>query len=221
MRKTPDPGADPRLLAELAHELRTPLNAVIGFADAMRGRAFGPLDERYVACAQAIHEAGLHLLGLIDDMTRRAGAETVRRARAFERFDIRTLIEETVRLLAVLAEQAGVTLRADLSADPLEIVADQRAVRQILINLLANALKATPAGGAVTVQVQGRGDDLLLTVKDTGMGLATTNRSVAAEGIGLGLVRAFCELHQGSLTMASPPGHGAIATVRLPVIAKR
>ena len=220
VKKKRDPSADPGLLAELGHELRTPLNAIIGFADAMRGRAFGPLSEPYAQSADAIHEAGRHLLALVDDMTNIARIESGRWTRPMERFDVRDLISKTERLFALEARRVDVSLSANLTEHAVDVFADQRAIRQILINLIANALKFTPAGGAVGLGMEVDGADLLLIVKDTGKGLSTTAAHSQGEGLGLTLVRAFCKLHAGSMTMASEPGDGTVVTVRLPIITK-
>jgi signal transduction histidine kinase len=109
--------------------------------------------------------------------------------------------------------KAGVVLAADLGADALMVDADPLALRQILINLLANALAATPGGGAVTLSLARDRDDLVITLADNGPGIA------APEGVGLGLVRALAAGHGGRLDLRSPSDGGAVATVRLPIIA--
>jgi signal transduction histidine kinase len=191
----------------LAHELKTPLAVIIGYADAMGERAFGPLDETYVEAAHAIHAAARHLQALVETLTGLADRPPR------QRIDARAPIAEVMGLFDMRLRQADVSLAADLGAAPLMVDADPLALRQILINLLANALAATPAGGTVTLTLGRDRGDLLITLADTGPGIA------APEGLGLGLVRALAGSHGGRLDLGSPSGGGAVATVRLPIIA--
>ncbi|MBA3812721.1 MAG: HAMP domain-containing histidine kinase, partial [Caulobacteraceae bacterium] len=197
MRRKPDVSADPSLLAELGHELRTPLAAIIGFADAMRARAFGPLGDSYARSADAIHEAGRHLLALVDDLTDVARIESGRAAPALETFEIDGLVARTVAMFALDAEHAGVRLSASSDGGPLDVIADRAAIRRILINLIGNAMKFTRAGGAVTVTVGVDGVDLLLFFDDDG----GREPQAKGDGLGLRLVRALCALHDGSMAM--------------------
>jgi signal transduction histidine kinase len=188
----------------LAHELKTPLAVIIGYADAMRERAFGPLDDKYVEGARTIEAAARHLHALVEALT--GGG------RPRQRFDARAAIAEAAGLFDMRLRDAGVDLVAELGAERLTVVADPLALRQILINLMANALAATPAGGRIEVSLGREGDDLVMTLTDTGPGIT------APEGMGLGLVRALAASHGGRLDLASPGG-GAVATVRLPILA--
>ncbi|HEY2179083.1 MAG TPA: HAMP domain-containing sensor histidine kinase [Caulobacteraceae bacterium] len=187
----------------LAHELKTPLTAIIGYAEAMSLGAFGPLDEPYVESARTILAAARHLQELIDDL-----AASVR---APERFDARASVTEVLGLFAIKAWAAGVSLGATPGEEALIVEANPLVLRQILINLIANALAATPRGGRVNVAVGRDGGDLVLAVEDTGPGVN------APEGLGLKLVRALCA--GGSFNLVSMPGGGARANVRLPGIA--
>ncbi len=214
VRKKPDSSADPSFLAELGHELRTPLTAIIGFADAMRARAFGPLGEPYAQGADTIHEAGQHLLALVDDLTNVARIESGRAAPAMETFEIGDLVSRTAALFALGAQRAGVRLSVSSDAGPIDVIADRGSIRRILINLIGNALKFTRAGGAVAVTIDMDGVDLLLFVNDDG----GREPEVKGEGLGLRLVRALCTLHDGSMAMASEPGAGTSVTVRLPIV---
>jgi len=153
---------------------------------------------------------------------------------ARETFDARDAIAAVLRLMRGQAERAGITLRAELSIDPLEADADRRAVKQIAFNLISNALKFTPKGGTVTVVAQPFGEILELSVTDTGVGISpqdlqrlgrpfeqagdADNRQ-AGSGLGLSLVRAFARLHGGEMTMESVLGEGTTVTVRMPVLA--
>jgi signal transduction histidine kinase len=200
-------------LAELAHELRTPLTSIIGFAEAMRARAFGPLSEAYVGGAETIAEAGRRLLALVEDMTDLAKLEEGRTSARWEVFDAAEVATEVAALLAIQADKAQVALSARGEATPVK--ADRDAIRRLLINLAANAIAATPSGGKVEIATEAKAGELWLTVTDTGPGLGG-----AGEGLGLTLARALCARHGGSLSLTSDAGAGTLAIARLPVLAE-
>jgi len=221
-----------RFLANMSHELRTPLNAVLGFSDIMRQRLFGPMPERYAAYVDNIHEAGGHLLDLINDVLDVSKIEAERYVLTLERFDARELVSAAIALVRVTAEEKGVTLTGVLPAEPVDVSADKRAIKQIALNLLSNAVKFTPAGGAVTVTVEAIGPYLEMVIADTGVGISPEDvrrlgrpfeQAGAIEqrrqgtGLGLSLVRAFAELHGGRMSIESTLGEGTAVTVRLPV----
>jgi cell cycle sensor histidine kinase DivJ len=222
-----------RFLANMSHELRTPLNAIMGFSDIMRQRLFGPLGDRYAEYAELIHESGTHLLELINDVLDMSKIEAERFELTIETFDAREAVNAVLRLLRGQAERSGVALRGVLPIAALSVDADRRAVKQIAINLISNALKFTPRGGSVTVTVQGHGDTLELTVSDTGVGIAQddldrlgrpfeqagdADQRSAGSGLGLSLVRAFARLHGGEMSVESAMGEGTTVAVRLPVL---
>ncbi len=222
-----------RFLANMSHELRTPLNAIMGFSDIMRQRLFGPLGDRYAEYAELIHESGTHLLELINDVLDMSKIEAERFELTIETFDARDAVASVLRLMRGQAERSGVALRGVLPIAALQADADRRAVKQIAINLISNALKFTPRGGAVTVTVQGHGDTLELIVADTGVGIADDDlqrlgrpfeqagdaeQRAAGSGLGLSLVRAFARLHGGEMSVESSVGEGTTVTVRLPVL---
>lgn len=221
-----------RFLANMSHELRTPLNAVLGFSDIMRQRLFGPMPERYAAYVDNIHEAGEHLLELINDVLDVTKIEAERYVLTPERFDAREVVSAAVALVRVTAEEKGVLLTGVLPPDPVEVSADRRAVKQIALNLLSNGVKFTPAGGTVTVTVEAVGPWLEIVVADTGVGIAPEDvrrlgrpfeqageieQRRQGTGLGLSLVRAFAELHGGRMSIDSTLGEGTAVTVRLPV----
>lgn len=223
-----------RFLANMSHELRTPLNAIMGFSDIMRERIFGPLPGKYVEYADLIHDAGAHLLDLINDVLDMSKIEASKYELALEEFDAREPVSAALRLLRVQADDAGVQLRGVLPAGPIEVVADRRALKQIVINLVSNALRFTPRQGQVTVSLAARGGSLELTVADTGVGIAAddlvrlgrpyeqagdADQRGRGTGLGLSLVRAFAELHGGEMAIESRLGAGTAVTVRLPVLA--
>lgn len=146
-----------RFLANMSHELRTPLNAVLGFADIMRQKLFGPLPERYAGYADAIHQAGGHLLDLINDVLDLSKIEAERYQLAMETFDARDAVSAAVALVRLQADDKGVELAAVLPSEPIKVRADARALKQMALNLLSNAVKFTPAGGSVTITLDADG----------------------------------------------------------------
>ncbi len=225
--------AKSRFLANMSHELRTPLNAIIGFSDIMRSRLFGPLEGRYAEYAALIHELGGHLLDLINDVLDMSKIEAERYALSLEPFDAREAVAAALRLTRVQADTARIALRGALPPEPLEVNADRRALKQIVLNLISNALKFTPAGGQVNVIARAQGEMLEIIVADTGVGIARADlerlgrpfeqaggaeqRSMGT-GLGLSLVRAFAELHGGTMTIRSRLGEGTAVSIKLPVI---
>ena len=222
-------------LAAVSHELRTPLNAIIGFSDVMKQRLFGPMPARYAEYGDLIHESGAHLLELIGDVLDMSKIEADRYEITPEAFDARDVVQICAKMLRLKAEEAGLALYSEAGDAPLEVNADRKAVRQILLNLLSNAVKFTPAGGAVVVMARAQGRDLVLAVGDSGVGIAADELDLIGRpyaqsssgkatgergtGLGLSLVRALSELHEGTMTVQSAPGEGTTVTVRLPVMA--
>lgn len=226
--------AKSRFLANMSHELRTPLNAVLGFADIMRQRLFGPLPDRYADYAASIHEAGAHLLDLINDVLDVSKIEAQKYQLNPEVLDARDPVAAAMALVRPLADDKGVSLTGVLPPEPLTVTADRRALKQMALNLLSNAVKFTPPEGSVTVTLGAIGPYLELVVADTGSGIAPEDlkrlgrpfeqagdgdQRARGTGLGLSLVRALAELHGGRLTLDSTLGEGTAATVRLPVAA--
>ncbi|MFJ6023261.1 sensor histidine kinase [Brevundimonas sp. NPDC092305] len=222
-----------RFLANMSHELRTPLNAVLGFADIMRQRIFGPLPDRYAEYVQNIHQAGGHLLDLINDVLDVSKIEAERYVLSRETMDAREVLSGAMALVRVGADEKGVILSAVLPTEPLDVSADRRALKQIALNLLSNAVKFTPAGGSVTLSAEAIGDTLEIIVADTGVGIAgedidrlgrpfeqagDAEQRARGTGLGLSLVRAFAELHGGTMSLDSTLGEGTAVTVRIPVM---
>ena len=224
-----------RFLANMSHELRTPLNTIMGFSDIMRSRLFGPLSSKYGEYAELIHESGRHLLDLINDVLDMSKIEAESFQLQVEQLDARDPVAAALRLIRVQADEAGLVLRAGLPSEPLEVQADPRALKQISLNLLSNALKFTPRGGQVTVTLAGDGDILELVVADTGVGIAQEDlkrlgrpyqqagdagQRAKGTGLGLSLVRGLAELHGGAMIIESTLGEGTSVLVRLPGVVK-
>ncbi|MEI6440855.1 MAG: HAMP domain-containing sensor histidine kinase [Alphaproteobacteria bacterium] len=222
-----------RFLANMSHELRTPLNAIMGFADIMRQRLFGPMPDRYSEYPELIHESGGHLLELINDVLDMSKIEAERYELYREDFDAREAVNAVMRLMRGQADRAEVSLRGLSPREPIEVSADRRALKQIALNLLSNALKFTPRGGVVTVTLRADGPNIELIVADTGPGISATDlkklgrpyeqvgdsdHRVGGTGLGLSLVRAFAQLHGGDMVMESQLGEGTTVTVRMPVV---
>ena len=222
-----------RFLANMSHELRTPLNAIMGFSDIMRERMFGPLPGKYGEYADLIHDAGSHLLDLINDVLDMSKIEAAKYELQREALDAREPVSAALRLMRLQADDVGVQLRGVLPSQPLDVLADRRALKQIVLNLISNALKFTPKGGLVTVSLSALAGALELTVADTGLGIAEDDllrlgrpfeqagdagQQARGTGLGLSLVRAFAELHGGEMTIESRLGEGTAVTVRLPVL---
>lgn len=223
-----------RFLANMSHELRTPLNAIMGFSDMIRQRMFGPVSDRYGEYVDLIHESGGHLLDLINDLLDMSKIEADKFELSREVFDSREAVTAALRLMRVQADGVGIKLRGVLPARPLEIDADRRALKQIVLNLVSNAIKFTPKGGSVTVAVQGHGQDFELVVADTGAGIAPEDLDrlgkpyeqagdakgrALGTGLGLSLVRGLSQLHGGEMIIESRLGAGTSVTVRMPVMA--
>ena len=223
-----------KFLATVSHELRTPLNAIIGFSELLCAEhPYVMAEERRKEYAAIIRDSGRHLLEVVNTLLDMSKIESGNFNFAPEPFDIVGLAESVCDLMRLKAEQAGVTLRRSLAPNLPEILADPRACRQILINLLSNALKFTQAGGMVTVALWREGDRIVLGVSDDGIGIRESDlprlgnpffqagdvhcRSVEGTGLGLSVVRGLVGLHRGSLAIESGLGCGTGVTVGLPI----
>jgi cell cycle sensor histidine kinase DivJ len=218
---TLDPRSEPHPLALLGHELRTPLNAMIGYADAMRSEAFGPLPSPYREQAELIHAAASHMLALVDAMAAPNGLKRPLALEPLRGEDLERLLEEVTGLLRPRAEAADLELRLALVAEHsagLGVEADRVALRQILINLIDNAVKFTPKGGVIELAARRAGDDVQLTVLSAGG--AGPGSGGPGRGLGLGLVRALVAAMGGSFEPDVRPGGPSVAIVRLPAAAK-
>jgi signal transduction histidine kinase len=221
-------------LANVSHELRTPLNAVIGFSEMMRDRMFGTLGHhKYEEYARDINLSGRHLLSIIEDILDLSKIEAGRTDLQEETIDIGRAVANCVRILRARAEAAGVLLISNVQDELPPLRGELRKIKQILLNLMSNAIKFTPSGGRVILDVHQRGDGkLVFRVRDDGIGIAeadiptalapfgqvenTISRKHHGTGLGLPLSKAFAELHGGTLELASELGKGTTVTIALP-----
>jgi PAS domain S-box-containing protein len=227
--------AKSRFIANMSHELRTPLNAIIGFSELMVGESFGRLgDPRYREYAADIRQSGQHLLSLINDILDISRIEAGRvELREEAPLEVAELIDHCMRWVRARAANAGIDLRTQIAAETPAVRGDPRRLIQILLNLISNALKFTPAGGLVTVRAGAAADGgVEITIADTGVGMSAEqiarigepflqfddSKGRRAEGTGLGvsIAKRLAELHGGALTIDSVAGEGTTATVALP-----
>lgn len=219
-------------LAHMSHELRTPLNAILGFSELIRDAHLGPLPERYRGYAEDIHRSGQHLLALVNDVLDLSRVESGRLELQPEPVDLASDIQDAVSLVAQRAEAHGITIEQRVARDLPLLDADPLRLRQILINLLTNAVKFTPDGGRVTIDAVAVARSVRVTVADTGIGMTEQEIALALEpfrqarklsrrpregsGLGLPLAKALVESHGGMLMIDSEPGVGTRITLMLP-----
>ena len=223
-------------LAKMSHELRTPFNAIIGFADMITTRAHG--DDRdamdaYAGYALEIRDSGQHLLDLLNNILDISKIESGRMEVRVDRFDIRQTLVSALNLVRAAAHSQGVALTLDIAQPLSDTRADERAVKQIVTNLLSNALKFTPEGGHIILGATATADGgFEISVGDTGVGIAPDeiervqqpfeqgdnrySRAMGGTGVGLALVNGLVDLHGGILRIESQPGHGTTVTVTFP-----
>src|SRR5207249_2328145 len=158
-------------LANMSHELRTPLNAIIGFSEVLVERMFGDINAKQKEYLQDILSSGRHLLSLINDILDISKVEAGRMELQPAPTDLRFVLQNSVSLVRERATRQGISMALDVGATVGTIEADERRVKQILFNLLSNALKFTPAGGRVTLTARGIGDAVHISVRDTGIGI--------------------------------------------------
>jgi signal transduction histidine kinase len=220
-------------LANMSHELRTPLNAINGYSEAMAMELFGKIGEqRYVEYANNIWRSGQHLLSLINSVLDLSKVEAGRMELAPEHLSLRSFIADSLALVQVQAQQNGLALIAEDVAD-VSLWADPRAMKQVLVNLIGNALKFTPVGGEIRVSGRTIHGSTEISVADTGIGMAEADipraltvfgqldnayaRRHDGSGLGLPLAKSLVDLHGGTLDITSKPGHGTKVTIRLPL----
>ncbi len=216
-------------LASLSHELRTPLNAILGGSELLGDGVMGDLNEKQAEYIHDINESGEHLLSLINDVLDLSKVEAGRLELQPDHFGLRPLMESSARIVRERASRKAINFRVELPEDEVVLEADQRKVKQIVYNLLSNAVKFTPEGGSVTFTGRRIGDEIVLSIEDTGPGIpADYCEKVFDEfvqvpgtqegtGLGLSLCKRFVELHGGRLWLETEVGRGSTFHVALPV----
>ena len=219
-------------LANMSHELRTPLNAIIGFSEVLSERMFGELNEKQEEYSKDIHASGQHLLSLINDILDLSKIEAGRMELELTDFHLPQAIENALTLVRERAGRRGIALAHTMDERLGEIRGDERKVKQVLLNLLSNALKFTPEGGRVEVRAGMAEGMAEISVTDTGVGIApedqekvfeefrqvgTAAKKVEGTGLGLTLCRKFVELHGGRIWVKSQEGVGSTFTFTIPV----
>ena len=220
------------LLAKISHEIRTPLNAIIGFAEVMLEERFGPIgNERYKEYLKDVHASGAHVISLVNDLLDLAKVEAGRLELSFTSVNLNELVSACFTLLQPQASRDRIVMRTSFAPKLPPVVADERSVRQIVLNLVSNAIKFTDAGGQVIVStaLTDRGE-VAFRVRDTGIGMTeaeieaalepfrqlATSRKRGGTGLGLPLTKALVEANRGALQITSHPNEGTLVEVIFP-----
>ena len=225
--------AKSRFLATMSHELRTPLNAIIGFSEMLTNDSLVLDASRKLDYAKVINDSGRHLLSVVNGILDMSKMETGNFEIAPEPLAPAQAIRNCCDLLALKARDAGVDLKTRIAAEMPEVIADRRALNQILINLISNAIKFTPRNGRVTVSAHCDGPKFSIVVEDTGVGIGeddlprlgeaffqartSYDRQHDGSGLGLSIVKGLVQLHGGDVDIRSRLGEGTRVTVRLPI----
>jgi signal transduction histidine kinase len=218
-------------LANMSHELRTPLNAIIGFSQVLRQRLFGEINDKQDEYLADILSSGNHLLSLINDVLDLSKVEAGQVELDVAPFSLREALERGVVMVRERATQNGVQLSLELAQDVDGVRGDERRIRQVVFNVLSNAVKFTPAGGSVAVATARVNGDVHVSVTDTGPGIAAKDQERIFDefqqtdvgigqregtGLGLALSRRLVELHGGRIWVESELGHGSRFVFTLP-----
>ncbi len=196
-------------LASMSHELRTPLNAVIGFAQVLQEQYFGQLNEKQAEYVNDILESGRHLVSLINDILDLSKIESGKETLEFSSVGIKELVESSLLMIREKVSKHGISLNARAVEDinGLKISADERKVRQIVFNLLSNAAKFTPDGGSITVEVKKEAEEVIISVLDTGVGIAPEQQKK--------LFQRFYQVHSGTTDKTPGTGLGLVIAKEL------
>ena len=216
-------------LANLSHELRTPLNAILGGSELLAEGLFGELNEKQTEYIHDIHESGQHLLSLINDVLDLSKVEAGRLELQPGHFGLRSLMESSVTIVRERASRKSIDLQVEPPAEEVIVEADERKVKQIVYNLLSNAVRFTPEGGKVVFRAHREGDEAIFAVEDSGPGVAEEFRERifdeffqapgAEEGTGLGLAlsKRLVELHGGRIWLETKVGQGSRFSFAIPI----
>jgi signal transduction histidine kinase len=224
--------AKSEFLANMSHELRTPLNAIIGFSDVLSEQIYGPLNESQHGCVSDVLESGQHLLSLVNDILDLAKIESGTMDMDWAQVDLSALVVRLSEMSRERAVRQGIHVRIEVCPELKSVKADERRIKQLLYNFLSNAIKFTPEGGEITVRAEAIADNVVLSVKDTGVGISpaehekifesfyqvdsTLTKSKQGTGLGLALVRRIADLHGGRVWVESELGKGSTFFIEWP-----
>jgi two-component system cell cycle sensor histidine kinase PleC len=226
--------AKSEFLANMSHELRTPLNAIIGFAEVMETGIFGTLGStKYEEYCRDIRSSGEYLLSVINDILDMSRIEAGRVSLVKRSVEVNTSVQRALRLVSEQVRAKNLTVSIDVAPEDITVPADERALHQILVNLLQNATKFTPDGGCITVRTRHAAEAINIYVEDNGIGIpehalqklgrpfeqveTEFSKSYKGSGLGLAIARSLAELHGGTLRIRSQEGVGTIVLVHLPL----
>jgi signal transduction histidine kinase len=228
--------AKSEFLANMSHELRTPLNAINGFSEMIMTKTFGEVgNEIYLSYAENIHRSGVHLTGLINNILDLSKIEAGKATLCLEDLDIAAEIQSCIELMQPMAEAKNIEITMQGGPDLPTVQADEQRVKQIILNVLSNAVKFTPDNGSVHVAVSHHPmDGIVVMTRDTGIGIKpeeiirilepfeqienSLTRSHAGTGLGLPVSKAFIELHGGKIIVRSTEGEGTEVIFNLPIV---
>jgi PAS domain S-box-containing protein len=225
--------AKSEFLASMSHELRTPLNAILGFSDILSHEYLGPIGlKKYVEYANDIHASGSHLLSLVNDILDISSIEAGKTSLNIKTLNFKEIANESMVIVANSAETKGIKLIDEIPYDLPLLSADGQAIKQILLNLMANAIKFTPKGGSVTLSAKASKTTFGVVIEDTGLGISKEklpeitkpftrsvrdpHKTVEGWGLGLAITKSLIDLHEGSLDISSTVGKGTTVVVTLP-----
>ena len=221
-------------IATVSHELRTPLNAILGFSELLNRELLAkPREVRQVEYCRIIHESGEHLMSLVRDLLDISKIEAGKLTICTEPFAVRDVVRSAIETLHPAARAKSIAIEVTIDDELDEMVGDQRALKQMLMNLLSNACKFTPAGGRIELSAAPVGHHVALAVRDTGIGIPADHvarlgepfyqvdssyaRQLDGAGLGLAIVRGLVGLHRGRLEIESTPREGSCFTLVLPL----
>jgi len=224
--------AKSRFLAQISHELRTPLNGILGSSEAIREGIYGSLTDAQMKALETLDRAANHQLSLVNDLLDLTKIEKGSFEPHLEAVSLSKIVEDVFQFLGDKAHQGHINLQVGPNTEVVVIETDARRVRQMLLNLIGNAIKFTPEGGSVTVTCESQGEMVAIHVRDTGIGISAEElprmfeaftqvnsvlqRQHAGSGLGLSLTAKFAELLGGEIKATSTPGKGSTFTILLP-----
>jgi PAS domain S-box-containing protein len=224
--------AKSEFLANMSHELRTPLNSIIGFSNILKDKKHGDLNENQTRYISNVLKSGKHLLKLINDILDLSKIEAGKMGYEPENMNLTETVDEVVTLMQPMANKKDIELTSNIESEDIEIFADKVKFKQIMYNILSNAIKFTPQKGKVTITSQLVGDNIEISISDNGIGIpdekfqsifdpfkqvdSSSTRKYGGTGLGLAIVNRYVKMHGGSIRVESEPGMGTTFTLAIP-----